>query len=52
MTNPGENVRREASPFLSFVGERKIMNHFVVNASLSRWTNAAAGDQPARNVAV
>jgi hypothetical protein len=30
MTNPGEKVRREASPFSSSVGVRKIMNHFVV----------------------
>jgi len=30
MRNPGENVRREASPFSSSVGVRKIMNHFVV----------------------
>ena len=29
MTNPGEKVRREASPFSSSVGVRKIMNHFV-----------------------
>ena len=42
----------EGAPIFILVGERKIMNHFVVNASLSRWTNAAAGDQPARNVAL
>ena len=30
LSNPGENVRREASPFSSSVGVRKIIYHFVV----------------------
>jgi len=43
MTSRGENVRREVPPFSSSVGERKIMDHFVVSLfpffgrALQRW---------------
>ena len=35
LSTPGENVRREASPFSFSAGVRKIMNHFVVNLAFS-----------------